>query len=72
MSAGEEKTPYLVLILTSHNAVDVCSLVKGETESWEVGGQEHRDCAYEDRRGGQAKLLLLLCSLLDRGVRGLQ
>ena len=50
---------YFVFVLTNHDAVDVGGLVQGETESGQVGDQEHRDCADQDGRGGQAKLLLL-------------
>ena len=62
---------YFVFVLTNHDAVDVGGLVQGEAEPGQVGEQEHRDCADEDRRGGQAKLLLLHC-LLARGVIDLE
>ena len=60
----------LVFVLTNHDAVDVGGLVQGEAESGKVGDQEHRDGADKDRRGGQAKLLLLHC-LLGWTVGGL-
>ena len=61
----------LVFVLTNHDAVDVGGLVQREAESGKVGGQEHRDGADKDRRGGQAKLLLLH-RLLGRGVIDLE
>ena len=61
----------LVFVLTNHDAVDVGGFVQGEAEPGKVGDQEHRDGADEDRRGGQAKLLLLHC-LLARGVIDLE